>query len=555
MRTTGRLVLMAVLLACLAAKADERWLLEDWRARYDGPWESRDVVWDMALGPDGTIHVTGQSNRGSHYDYSTVTYDPHGVELWSDTYDGPGHGEDWATAIAVDSEGNTFVTGQSAGDTTGSDFATIKYDSDGVVQWIRRYDGPDSGDDWARGVAPDGCGGAYVTGRSWDDETSFDYATIRYGSDGTERWVIRYDGPASGSDVSNTLAADDRGFVYVSGQSDGGATRGDFATIKYDSLGAEMWVARYDGPASGTDGVNWGMAVDSSGNVYVCGTSDGEGMIGVNDIATVKYDSLGNELWSARYDGPASGDDEAYDLAIGNDGSVFSVGRSWGGSHHWDYAVMKYDSDGSEEWTVRYNGPGDDWDCPHRIAVDDYCYVYVTGQSTGSGTNFDYATLVYSPSGELMDEVRYDAGSGGIDSAWGLATDEHGIIYVAGYAPLPDAPGSAADYVTIRYFVAVGVPENDTARILLRPCRPNPFAEVTRLGFDLPADGRPASLTVHDVRGRVVKRLLDSTFNHSIRSASWDGTDESGAPVSAGVYFARLRAGEETATRKIVLIR
>src|SRR5713226_2701691 len=70
----------------------------------------------------------------------------------------------------------------------------------------------------------------------------------------------------------------------------------------------EEWVARYNGPASGHDAAN-AMALDAAGNVYVTGGSTGVGT-GL-DCATVKYDSDGNELWVARYDGPGNGDDYA----------------------------------------------------------------------------------------------------------------------------------------------------------------------------------------------------------------------------------------------------
>jgi len=554
MKTAGRLITVAVLFACLAAQANGQFL-EEWVARYDGPAESRDKAWDMALGPNGSVYVTGESHGGSDYDYATVKYDAYGNEQWSARYDGPTHGVDRAYAIAVDSEGNAYVTGQSEGSGSGYDYVTIKYDTDGNREWVARYDGPASGTEWARGIAPDGRGGAYVTGRSWGIDSSYDYATIRYDSEGNQKWVVRYNGPANAGDAANTLVTDERGFVYVSGMSGGGASRGDYATIKYDSLGTEMWVARYNGPANGTDSVNWGIAVDDSGNVYVTGQSDGEGSIGNNDFATVKYDSLGNELWSTRYNGPAGGDDDGYDIAVSSDGSVYVIGRSWGGSHNWDYATVKYDANGNEEWVSRYNGPGDDWDCPHRNAVDSDENMYVTGSSVGAGTDTDYATLKYSPSGDLEAEERYDSGSGGPDSPWGLAVDEAGIVYVTGYSAGPEAPGADADYTTIKYHVATGVPDNEVAEVRLHLCSPNPFSHSTNLHFDFPLGRGPVTLAMYDLRGRVVRRLLDTPNDTGDRSARWDGTDERGIRLPAGVYFARLEVEEEVATRKVVLLR
>ena len=54
---------------------------------------------------------------------------------------GPANSDDEATAIAIDGVGNIYVTGYSPG-SVGYDYATIKYNSAGQQQWVRRYDGP-----------------------------------------------------------------------------------------------------------------------------------------------------------------------------------------------------------------------------------------------------------------------------------------------------------------------------------------------------------------------------------------------------------------------------
>jgi hypothetical protein len=98
-----------------------------------------------------------------------------------------------------------------------------------------------------------------------------------------------------------SLAVDGAGNVYVAGFSYGSGTSDDYATIKYDPSGNEIWVARYNGPGNNND-YPVSLAVDGAGNVYVTGSSYGSGTN--NDYATIKYDSSGNELWAAHYDGP-----------------------------------------------------------------------------------------------------------------------------------------------------------------------------------------------------------------------------------------------------------
>ena len=85
-----------------------------------------------------------------------------------------------AAAIALDSSNNVYVTGESAGQGTGNDFATVKYNSTGQEQWVVRYNGPANRDDQANAIAVDASGNVYVTGQSFDPNNGDDYATIKY---------------------------------------------------------------------------------------------------------------------------------------------------------------------------------------------------------------------------------------------------------------------------------------------------------------------------------------------------------------------------------------
>jgi hypothetical protein len=101
------------------------------------------------------------------------------------------------------------------------------------------------------------------------------------------------------------LAVDDSGNVYVTGQTPGTEGAPDYATIKYDPSGNEVWVERYDGPVVGFDGGR-DLAVDSVGNVYVLGFSDG--ILTVKDCTTIRY----SQFW--RGDVNQSGAVEAGDV-------------------------------------------------------------------------------------------------------------------------------------------------------------------------------------------------------------------------------------------------
>ena len=94
-----------------------------------------------------------------------------------------------------------------------------------------------------------------------------------------------------------------------------------------------------------------------------------------------------------------------------------------------------------------------------------------------------------------------------------------------------------------------------TRTIQLRQNLPNPFASRTSIGFDL---ARPASvtLTVFDVTGRAVRVLAAGAAMEAGRHhAEWDGRDDAGTPLGAGLYFCRLEAGAEHAMRRMVFVR
>jgi uncharacterized delta-60 repeat protein len=229
-----------------------------------------------------------------------------------------------------------------------------------------------------------------VTGYSYNDYTSFDYATIKYNASGQELWVRRYNGPGNDWDEATAIAVDNNGNVYVTGYSVGQGTFSDYATIKYDANGQELWVRRYNGLGYYYDEAT-AIAVDNNGNVYVTGYSYGT----FSDYATIKYNFNGQELWIVRYNGPGNRSDSATAIAVDNNGNVYVTGYSVGQGTFSDYATIKYNSEGQVVWVARYNGPCNSWDEATAIAVDNNGNVYVTGRSYGYSANYDYATIKY----------------------------------------------------------------------------------------------------------------------------------------------------------------
>jgi hypothetical protein len=83
---------------------------------------------------------------------------------------------------------------------------------------------------------------------------------------------------------------------------------------------------------------------------------------------------------------------------------------------------------------------------------------------------------------------------------------------------------------------------------------PNPFNPITTIGYEIDRTG-PVSLTIYDVRGRLVKRLVNAVQTAGSYREVWNGRNEAGSSVSSGVYFYKLYAGGQARTKKMVLLK
>jgi hypothetical protein len=200
---------------------------------------------------------------------------------------------------------------------------------------------------------------------------------------------------------------------------------------------------RYNGPGNADDWPN-GIFVDGSGNVYVTGYSPGSGTF--YDYATIKYNASGVQQWVARYNAPGNTKDQAFALAVDESGNVYVTGSSGEGSGNLsDYVTIKYNSSGVEQWTARYHNL---YDYATELAIDASSNVYVTGYSFGSSTSYDYTTIKYNSAGVQQWVDRYNGTGISDDFPLDLAIDAAGNVYVTGESV---GPGTSADATTIKY--------------------------------------------------------------------------------------------------------
>jgi uncharacterized delta-60 repeat protein len=256
-----------------------------WATPYNGSPTQIDYANHILVDEAGNSYITGWSGGANNlHDMTTIKYDPDGNELWVKRYNGTADDNDYAYRLALDASGNVYVAGQSVETGSDNDITTIKYAPNGDEIWVRHYDGPAHGYDAGQAIAVDADGDAYITGNH-TTATGLECVTLKYSAAGDLLWTTSFNGPDASGGVFISIALDDAASAYVTGfVFSGGA--GDSATVKYDTNGIEQWAQLYDGPGHSSDGA-YTLAVDNNHNVAIAGYSTGTGTD--YDYTTIKY--------------------------------------------------------------------------------------------------------------------------------------------------------------------------------------------------------------------------------------------------------------------------
>ncbi len=294
-------------------------------------------------------------------------------------------------------------------------------------------------------IAADDSGNTYITGTGTLVPNGCSYLTIKIDPTGRTQWMARYTNETPMSSHSATgIVVDNDGNVIVTGTSEGASGTDDIATVKYDQNGIQLWAARYDG-ISGGDDAAVGIALDSAGSICVTGSTIGSNASG--DIVVLKYRPDGTQVWSAHYDGNDHLEDGAVAMTATPSGDLVVVAQSVNARGDWDYLTICFDSTGALRWAARYDrGPGYD---EYVWAVDgnDSGNVYVTGWSSNHTNSHETVTMSYSPSGSQRWLARYSVPNNGYMFPYAIAVDSRDDVIVTGQ----HEGGGSGDLGTIAY--------------------------------------------------------------------------------------------------------
>ncbi|MEZ2227324.1 MAG: S8 family serine peptidase [Microcoleus sp.] len=405
-----------------------------------------------------------------------------------------GSASDGANRIAVDSTGaayiigttvNNFTTTPGAFQTTpagNADFLVTKINPQGTALVYSTYIGG-TGNEYGFGIAVDSQGNAYLTGQVdpgypttagsfQPTATTYNAAATKLNAAGNSLVYSTFLG-GTGTALGTSIAVDSSNNAYVTGPTGNGFPTTDIASqfnygggidafiTKVDPAGSDLVYSTYFGGSNRDEGQ--GIAVDNNGNAYVSGITYSTNLPLTNPVQTTngggQYDAFiskftpnGARIYSTYLGG--TGNDQGTSIAADSSGNAYIVGTTSstnfptlspiqlnaGGAN--DAFVSKLSAAGNSLiYSTYLGGSGDDKG--DRITVDSAGNAYVTGNTTS--TNFPTKNAIQSISGGGQDAFITSINSSGsalVDSTYlggsgndfgsGIAVDTSGGVYVAG---------------------------------------------------------------------------------------------------------------------------
>lgn len=319
----------------------------------------------VATDSSGNVYVAGTGNDGSNY-IILAKYNPAGVLQWQRKLN-QGSSPDAVGYVALDSSGNPYIAGR-----IGLYCAIAKYNSSGVLQWQRKLENF-VGTITPKGITIDSSNNILITGIYFDSTGPDLYMfVVKYNSSGTIQWQRQFYSGPSGKGEGFGVATDSSGNVYVTGEDN------QITLNKYNSSGTLQWQKKL---TYGTASSGRGITIDSLDNIYiVAANSSSTSPATIPAIALIKCNTSGAIQWTTALTGVTSTSIDQYGVTTDASNNIYITGSLTDSTIPYMLAA-KYDSSGTIQWQrkiYRSSSAG------YNLSTDNLGNLYIAGRASST---------------------------------------------------------------------------------------------------------------------------------------------------------------------------
>lgn len=541
---TQNVILLLFFAICSLQIAYSQQPTQEWVRRYS--FDTNDTR-GLNLKTDASknLYVLSRTTTDSTFtDVGLLKYDPAGNLLWTAYYNSPSNRSELPVAFDVSPAGDVYITARSNFNFNDV-ILTLKYNSNGVLQWARNFNPGVSSGPTDLSIDRDG---NVVVGANVALGNGNVYAlVVKYNEAGDTIWTRQFN-VYSTSNISDIVIGDSSN-IYTTGYHKYSMTQSNFLVLKLSTSGNFQWYASYGVFPSG--GSANSIAIDSIGFVYTVGTVS---IPGGYDNVLLRIDKFGNILWSKNYTGINNNHGCSFTptgLSVNSISNSIYYTTACNAPGSTQAVTLSYTTTGDTNWVKHQplNFTGTPQYNPKDLILDKYNNLYVIcGPITTTGR--DYSTIKYLPDGAQQWLLNYTGFNTFEDFIGGIALDSS-FIYVTGASR--NVTNTRYEIATVKYNQPIGIIGNNNelpVRIELKQNYPNPFNSTTLLNYEIPKKGF-VDVSLYNALGQNIRKIVNSEQSAGYYTYILNLND-----LSSGIYFYSLSYnGILFKTKKMLLIK
>ncbi len=428
---------------------------QQWTANYEGTGANDDIVQGIDLTATGEVLISGYSDANAtasiQNNIVSIKYGSTGTALWTKVFNGAANRSDESSACIVDSQGNTRIIGHTENAQAQRDALLLTLDNSGNTTNTATLNGIGDNSDNAREIAVDNVGNIFVCGYSVSKETDRNMFLMKLNAAGDTLWTRSVSGTLFGSDEeANAMEIDNSGNVIMSGYTKNSGTGSDITILKYNTSGALLWTAQYNGTANESDR-SYDITTDATGNIYVTGKTDinASPIITNDEIFTAKYNASGVLVWSSIHPGNV-GIDRGRKIHISSSGNVYVCGYKWNGTDN-DLVVIKYSNAGVQQWIYTYSSAQDEAFKYSVIDSNENIYLLADSNPVGNVEATEVRIIKVASNGSEAWSQAYTSGTDLPCISQEIAVNSTGEVFFVGSVATQASPSYEFDAIVGKY--------------------------------------------------------------------------------------------------------